>query len=84
MIPQIRPIITINNIIDKRFPVEYAMALSEFANAFWDNGGKEKYESTKEARDANGIPDSQWFKANLMGIIDDAEITYDNGINQSK
>ncbi len=45
-------------------------------NEFWDNGGKEKYEATKELRAANGIPDSQWFKANLMSIIDEAEITY--------
>ncbi len=45
--------------------------------AFWVSGGQEKYETTKAARDANKIPDSQWFKANLMGLIDDAEITYE-------
>ncbi len=33
---------------------------------FWDNGGKEEYEETKAMRDANGIPDKQWFAANLM------------------
>lgn len=43
--------------------------------AWWNNGGKEKYEATKAQRELNGIPDKQWFAANLMGIIDDAEIT---------
>lgn len=43
-------------------------------NEFWANGGKEKYEATKEARQLNGIPDKQWFAAQLMSIIDDAEI----------
>ncbi len=48
--------------------------LDKLLKCFWAYGGKEKYEETKVMRDANGIPDSQWFKANLMGIIDDAEI----------
>ncbi len=43
--------------------------------AWWQNGGKEKYEASLEARRANGIPDRQWFAAQLMSIIDDAEIT---------
>lgn len=44
---------------------------------FWERGGKEKYKASKAMRDVNGIPDSQWFKANLMDIIDNAEITYE-------
>ncbi len=53
-------------------------AVQHMLHDFWLNGGKEKYEATKEMRDANGIPDSQWFKANLMSIIDDAEITFES------
>ncbi len=63
---------------------QQAEVLQALMEKFWNNGGKEKYEATKEMRQANGIPDSQWFKANLMGIIDDAEITYDNGDDSSK
>lgn len=48
--------------------------LDALLKTFWENGGKEKYEETLETRKANGIPDKQWFAANLMGIIDDAEI----------
>lgn len=53
--------------------------LQMLLDAFWNTGGKEKYEASKEMREINGIPDTQWFKANLMGIIDDAEITYEHG-----
>ncbi len=52
-------------------------SLQMLTDAFWNTGGKEKYEATKETRVANGIPDSQWLKANLMGIVDDAEITFE-------
>ncbi len=55
---------------------EYAEELAPLLTKFWENGGKEKYESTKSMRDANGIPDRQWFAAQLMSIIDEAEITY--------
>ncbi len=58
--------------------------VQELLHSFWANGGKEKYEETKALRDANGIPDKQWFAANLMSIIDDAEITYDNGNDKSQ
>ncbi len=51
-------------------------ALQMLLDAFWNTIGKEKYEASKEARDANGIPDAQWFKANLMSLVDEAEITY--------
>ncbi len=50
--------------------------LQVLLDSFWFDGGKEKYQETKVMRDTNGIPDKQWFAANLMGIIDDAEITY--------
>lgn len=53
-------------------------ALQMLADAFWNTGGQEKYEATKAARDVNGIPDSQWLKANLMGLIDDATATFEN------
>ncbi len=55
---------------------EYAEELAPLLTRFWENGGKEKYEATKAARDVNGIPDKQWFAAQLMDIIDNAEITY--------
>jgi len=58
--------------------VEQAQLLENLYNWFWDNGGKEKYYETKAARDANRIPDEQWFKANLMGLIDDGKITLEN------
>ncbi len=51
--------------------------LQELLIYFWNHGGKEKYEASKEMRGANGIPDKQWFAANLMDIIDSATITYD-------
>ncbi len=54
---------------------EYAEELAPLLTRFWENGGKEKYEATKSMRDANGIPDSQWFSAQLMDIVDNAEIT---------
>lgn len=59
-------------------------ALQLCLHNFWNNGGKEKYTETLELRKANGIPDKQWFAANLMGIIDDAEITYENGNDSGK
>jgi len=56
----------------------YEDELCALLDKFWANGGKEKYEATKEMRKANGIPDKQWFAAQLMSIADDAEITYVN------
>ncbi len=52
-------------------------ALQMLVDAFWNTGGKESYEASLEARKLNGIPDSQWLRANLMGIIDDATITFE-------
>lgn len=57
-------------------PISKYPALQPMIDDFWAGGGQEKYAANKEARDLNGIPDSQWLKANLMGIIDDAEITF--------
>ena len=51
--------------------------LQMLLSAFWNTGGKEKYEASLEARKANGIPDKQWFAAQLMNLIDEADITYD-------
>lgn len=52
------------------------ISIEQLLYTFWINGGKEKYEATLEMRRANGIPDKQWFAAQLMGLVDDAEITY--------
>lgn len=58
--------------------------LDDFLHAFWENGGKEKYMESLELRRANGIPDSQWFKAQLMGLVDDAKIIYNAEETQDK
>ncbi len=58
-------------------PISKDPIVQPLIEAFWNNGGQEKYETTKEIRAANGIPDSQWLKANLMDIIDNAEVTFE-------
>lgn len=44
---------------------------------FWENGGKEKYKATVEAREANGIPPDQFIRACLFAIIDDSKIIFE-------
>jgi hypothetical protein len=65
-------------------PVASDEKIQSLLTQFWLHGGKDSYEASLEARRANGIPDKQWFSAQLMSIIDDAEITYNDGNDTGK
>lgn len=57
-------------------PPQTNNALQPLVNTFWNHGGDKLFEQ----RPKTDIAPDRWLKAQLMAMIDDAKITFDEDI----